>query len=458
MNKDLLTVNIIMAVCIYPLMPIMYFILKNSAKAKKNLMLGVTLPFDARQDARVLALCDEFKRRLRAVCLILAVIPVSCFFTGYMSISLTIQMTWILVAVVVPYAIYAVYHTRLKMLKQENKWFGETQGAALLDTRVSFSAMKRVNAWLYVPPVLASIVPVAVGVATRAEGAMMAMYVTDAVLTAGISLLHKILYRQRAEVIDSNTSLSRALSDIRRHYWEMTFLWLTWSTGVFSLLIWLLINGSMGIIILSVAYVAVVLISAMSAEFRARKAQEKLTAESGRDKFVDLDRYWMLGLFYYNPADKHFMVNDRIGVGTSVNLARPAAMVLMAFAVVCMLAMPAFGVWMMSEEFTAPYVEVSESAIMAYHTGLEYRVDFADISSVGLLGEMPASKRVAGTGFTALLKGRFNASGIGPCRLCLNPKVPPFIVIVTDETTYIFGSGSADETLATFERLSKSVD
>jgi uncharacterized membrane protein len=37
------------------------------------------------------------------------------------------------------------------------------------------------------------------------------------------------------------------------------------------------------------------------------------------------DRYWKLGLFYYNPNDPAILVEDRFGANGGLNYARPAA-------------------------------------------------------------------------------------------------------------------------------------
>ena len=42
------------------LLPLLYFIQKNQCKPKKNIILGVTLPYEARQDGDVLALLERF--------------------------------------------------------------------------------------------------------------------------------------------------------------------------------------------------------------------------------------------------------------------------------------------------------------------------------------------------------------------------------------------------------------
>ena len=44
----------------------------------------------------------------------------------------------------------------------------------------------------------------------------------------------------------------------------------------------------------------------------------------------DDDRYWKLGIFYYNPDDASLFLPERFGIGWTINWGRPAAWALTA--------------------------------------------------------------------------------------------------------------------------------
>ena len=44
----------------------------------------------------------------------------------------------------------------------------------------------------------------------------------------------------------------------------------------------------------------------------------------------DDDRYWKLGVFYYNSEDKRVVVPKRLGFGRTLNMARPISWALFA--------------------------------------------------------------------------------------------------------------------------------
>ena len=299
----MLVMNIIFVVFFLPILPIMYFMLKNSAKPKKNMILYVTLPYTARQDEGVLAICAAFRRHLGIVCLVLAALLAIPFFIEYISIALTYHLTWLSVMIVVPFLSFAKYHRKLKRLKSERNWTTEGSGSGL---------------------------------------------------------------------------------------------------------------------------------------------------------YADSDEHWILGMFYCNPNDRHTMINARFGFGMTINLAKPVGKVLAAIAILCILAMPFFGAYFIPEEFTPARIEFTGAAVNAYHTSLVYEVPLDDIISVELLDALPRGSRVAGTAFDTLLKGRFRLDGIGNSRLCLNPKIPPFMLITTTDTIYIFGTSDAERTRGLYDSISST--
>lgn len=65
------------------------------------------------------------------------------------------------------------------------------------------------------------------------------------------------------------------------------------------------------------------------------------------------DRCWIGGLFYYNPENKHTIVQKKVGVGTTMNLATPigkGSMILSALILVLLI--PGCCIWVLLLEFT----------------------------------------------------------------------------------------------------------
>jgi uncharacterized membrane protein len=57
------------------------------------------------------------------------------------------------------------------------------------------------------------------------------------------------------------------------------------------------------------------------------------------------DSCWKLGLFYFNPGDSALFVEKRIGIGYTLNFARPAAWILLAVTLIVPFGVAALVIW-----------------------------------------------------------------------------------------------------------------
>ncbi len=452
-----LVFNISMFISFYLVLPIMYVTLKNEAAPKKNIVLGVTLPYEARQDNEVLDLTSGYKRLLNMTAIILTLLIVPATFIQYESLSMAYYLTWLPIALCVMYLPYILYHKKIKALKAHRCWSSPLAGLSVVDVAVVMQPKKLLGQGWFIPPAILCIAPlVYTGIfnADKPESALLFILLTTNVLMVLIFYVcYRIIYRQRAEIIDENTSLSLALTNLRTYNWSKFWIFAAWLTSAFSMCCLLLLNNTVLFIVITMIYTVAILIVAMNAEFSTRKAQQDLTKESGKRIYKDDDDHWIFGTFYYNPHDNHLIVNSRIGMSTTVNLAKTAGKILMGLTVVCIVGLPFLGIWMGAEEFTPVRLEVTADKVIGYHTSKAYEVDIASIQSVELLDTMPRATRIFGSGFTNLAKGKFQVSSVGVCRVLLNPNRGPFIVIKTDANIYMFGTNNREDTLAVYSEL-----
>ncbi len=445
--------KIILFACFAPLPLILYFVLRNETKPKKNLILGVTLPADARMDSAVKALCLSFRRQNALLTLLITFLTIPPFFLMYDSMVFTYFMTWLLLALAVYFILYAVYNKKLRLLKAENSWYGEAAGLALVDVKLAAMPTRQLSILWFLPPMVIGIIPAVYTACTRwgTDGfwPLFIAYVFLAAMVILFGSLYYTIYRQRAEVVDEDTSLNAVLTQVRRYNWIKFWMISAWLTGIFTLLFWAL-HSIMAQPVSVLAYTLLLFAVALHAEFKTRKIQQQLTQSSGKDVYTDEDDKWLFGLIYNNPADRHFMVNRRTGMGMTINLARIPGKTVMAVTAILLLSMPFWGIWMMDEEFTPVTLRTEETVIIAGHTSDEYRISYEDVESATLLSVLPEGRRTNGTGMASVLKGSFDLDGIGPCRLCLDPRTAPFIEIKTANQIYVLGSSDSNETYAVY--------
>ena len=451
----------------FSILPILYFFVQNQASPKKNLILSVTLTYSLRGDARVEEITGEFRRSLKKTCLWLtaAFFPSLCF--RHFSLILGWQMCWLLVVCILPFVPFV--RARKKLIAVKKEWMqseaggsGETFSAAAgriaVDLKAAAGRKPSASGWWFVPPFLISLIPVVYLVGwdrqNPAFGLMLGTYLMDAMLILMFAFFHHWAMRQRSERIDEDTELTMALTWYRRHYWCLAWIASAWLTGALNLCLFLFLEDSFWLIVTTFGYAVLVLGIVCLAEFRVRKIQEKLTADSGKQTWIDEDEHWLLGMFYYNPNDSHWMVNDRIGMGATVNLASGAGKALMGVAVLCLLAIPVMSVWLIVEEFTPVSLtwDAQEEAIVAGHIREEYRIPAEEVDELELTDEFRITSKINGSAMDGLQKGLFKEAELGACRLCRDPGEGPWILIRTkDGTVYILGDKDAAVTEEVYE-------
>ena len=186
--------------------------------------------------------------------------------------------------------------------------------------------------------------------------------------------------------------------------------------------------------------------AAIRIEFLTRRVQEKLTSESGKAWYADEDDKWIWGLVYYNPNDTRTIINNRVGINSTVNLARPAGKFLAGLIALTLLSLPFLGV-LLDEIGRKPLdLQVSDAVIAASYGSSFYEVKLEDVEEVELLEVLPEDlQRVGGIGMETLLKGKFRSSEYGNMTLCLDPQCPPFLLIrTTDGRQFLFGTREND--------------
>lgn len=439
-------VRLILWACGIIIIPLMFWQLNNETKFKKNIALGVTLPYVGRTHPQTVELLKKFRRVLRWTCLgllvsavVLVLLPMS---TG---LSLTIWLIWIDVAMVLPFIPYVKYHKKLKALKKEQGWYPEVPRTRVVNLTAAAQQEKPISPVQFLLPLAVSLVPLVWGMVQR-DWVMTAMFLTGPVCVLLFWALYRWAMRRRAETVDENETLTQTLTRLRRRAWRRSWVWGSWFMAGVNLAMWLSLSQPVWGLLLMLALTVVFLVLAIGLEFHLRHQQERLTAQSGQDYYVDEDEKWIWGMFYYDPNDTHLVVNNRIGMNTTVNLAKRSGQIIMGASAVLMLLLPLWGVWLMAEERAPVTLTLTDTALVAQHSWDEYEIPLADIIQVQLLQEEPAGlRRIAGTAMDTVLKGRYQSDEYDKLTLCMDPRTGPWLLItMEDGTMYLVGDGSAD--------------
>ncbi len=438
--------NIFLAVCFVPILPVIYFTMKNEVKPKNNLILSTTISKEAWEDERILAICKKYTKALTVTCILLALLYIPVFFMEYMSIILTYIMLWVDAIIIVPNIIYSKAVMQMRALKKENWYHPELVKVQVVDTSLASVFEEKQNTYTFVNfllPLLVSLIPLMFPLVVPVEGSLGALLIVVLCNSSTILMCYYcyLALRKKEDRVNSDVTLTAVLTRIRRYYWGKCWMYVAWLSAAISFSALLLFVSEWAFILALGVLVTGILVLVVGMDLKIRKEQQRLNKEQPSEILMDEDDNWPYGIICCNKNDKNLFVNSRNGLGVTVNFAHPLGKALDIFAVASLVLLPFIGLFTIKEEFTEPTVVLTETALEAYHTDLEYSIPLDDIDTVTYLTGMPEVSKTVGTNFPHMYKGKFQIKDIGKTgQLCLDPYDEAFLLILTnDQKYYLFG-------------------
>ena len=451
--------NIIFTVTCYPIILIMYFMLRN-AKDKNGYCFGATLSRELKNDPAVEAIDIEYRKKLKTSMIVLAIIPIVAFFMKHISLIFSLWMYWILAVCFYPMVLFAKANKKVKELKEERGW---EQVSEVSYTDLKFVTVPRkVKFIAFLPALILSVVPVVLSYVVFQEEGFVAIricLIIFALCTLMFYAFAVLTDRQKMSVIsedsDTNMNFARAKKQIWKNFWlictwvNTAFIWFAFAGMYFrhraiTVLLW-------GTVAYGIGIMFVVLWIVKKIQELNRKYESKRNLVDA----IDDDVHWPYGMMYYNPKDTHVMVENRMGTGTAMNMATGLGKGMYIFAALCLLIIPLSSIWIFMLDFTPISAKVENATIVCTHLSVEYEIPLEDVEEYTVITELPEMTKVAGNGMNHVLSGTYEIYREGTFETFLNPQNNLFIKIETaDEMYYISGVDNA-ETQKIIDELEK---
>lgn len=441
--------NILMWASIFWIAPLLGYIMTNNAKFKKNIAVGVTFIEEGKQDAEVISRLNRYKKQIKMITIVLLLALIPGVFVSKFWILLTYYLVWTYVTMFI-YAIpFYLCNKDLKAIKKRKGW-AQHQGEKVEIDMENIPNFKEISPLLFIIPCIVSLLPLIW------DRTFYVLYITSAASVLVFWFSYRYFYRNRSERVNEERDLTRVLTQIRHYNWSKIWIVASWMTIPLSFSGLLLISHPALALTLIFLVTAVICVEAVGIEIKLRKMQEKLTKGSGVGAIVDEDDKWIGGMIYYNPNDSRLIVNERVGMNTTLNLARTSGKVITLFLLILILALPFTGP-AMNVYYKQPIkIEVTKDEVEASQGITNYRIKLSDIKNVELIDELSDDLvRVNGTSFDDLLKGDFR-DGKENLVLLLRPESKPFIR-VTDKNGKVFVFSFRGDVKGKFEEIRKSL-
>lgn len=468
-------VKIILVVSILPLLPIMYVILAGMGKEQGATLFGVTLWQGALKEERVQELTKNYKKQLKRMTLFLFLVQFLTYLPSYFSITIILWMIWLFAAIALPFLPYVRANKKMKEYKSEYQAEHDVNSenstyidlTAAREEKPKYFQKSTLIACIagFLPAILAVILDKAVKSQVSPE-----LWVAELVLLsmalAVAACLWAVRYynRQPVTVYAKDSEVNIQFSRVKKYQLCRFFCIFAWLSVLFDGL--LLVGFYMDmdsnymtgfLVVISIVYCLIPAVLAGVSCHVIQKQKQKLL--EGRELLVsENDENWIWGLFYYNKNDSHLMVEQKVGIGFTMNMAKPGAVITTVVGLVfTVLICLGTGVFCAVEEFTPVRLEYENQQITAEHWKKEYQINKSDVKSITLLEELPSLSKSNGTGMDTVYKGKFFSREYDrKFKVCLNPQEEPVLMIeTTDGSWYLLGDSESEKTEEIYEEWIK---
>lgn len=457
-----MAINLIMVVCLYPFVLLMYALLKNDAAPKKDWYFGVKLTKEQQKAPEVEEVCRTYNQQMRRWIIVLMLIPIPMIFIPWFSVFMTFWLGWMIVSIFVFFIPMGIANTKLKELKLEKGW-KETKDVPVYVELKEAGNIRRVKWYHFVPQCVLSTVLLIVSLVLCPEGKELLMGILQGSF-AGVSFLFWWaaiwMDKQKTQIISSDSDVNINYSRAKKNLWKTLWVACSWVNVAYMtcMLFALDEDGRFNAVftVSTIVYIVVTFVLLLWLIRRLSSLDKTYQDKMNLDTTEDED-HWIWGLIYYNPKDKHSMVEKRVGgMGITVNMATPFGKGFVAVMLLLLLQIPVLNVWILMLEFTPIQLSVEKNKVIAEHLREEYTIPVISIKEVELLTELPKMSRNHGTSMEEVRKGSYRIKEEGKsCEVFLNPQNSLFIRVETSLETYYISGFDDEETREVYEMIKK---
>lgn len=352
-------------------------------------------------------------------------------------------------------------------LKKQNGWIIEAQRKKVyIDTRVSAEAGATTVSYkwhaLFLITELAAYIPYFMLGDTHYNILMISLFLCSVLISTLSLVFHAFINKSERHVYSMDSKLNLIVNNTMKKYKSIAMLLLSGLNAVAWIYV-ALYTGITGILPASSYYVyifiqLIAVLGFIVPIYMGLNRKKELLSANTSPIDVDDDEYWKTG-YYYNPADKHILIENRMQSGnytfnyakkgawifTGITCAITAGCIILVF--VCML--PLINI---QEKITLTNNNLTISA-----GGYTSEIDVNDITELKLLDELPDDSflRTNGASTDSYDIGRYEGRTLGKCSLYVFDGYAPILMIKSDDTLVFVNSKEDGEIEKLYVELSQ---
>ncbi len=448
-----------MTVLMYPFIFIMFAVLKLNGTPQKGLYFMVKLSGEQAKTSEVEAICKKYNKQMIWNLVILLAAPIPMLFIPWFSIFFLFWSVWFIYSMIAFFIPFWIANTKLKHLKQEKGWKEGIEAPVYVELKEA-GILRKVKWYHFLPQCLLGIVlfwMTFTQCVTEKKALVGTVQGTFAVLTFLFWIAAVWMDGLKTQVISSNSDVNLNYNRAKKNLWKNFWIVCSWIHVIYMGILTLAWRDEAGLDtafgVATVIYTVGTLLMLVWLIVK-KNSLDKRYEEHMNLVEIDNEDNWIGGMIYYNPKDKHVMIEKKLGMGSTINMARPSAKIMAGLLLLLFLQMPVLNVWCILLEVTPIGLHVEDNKLMATQLRDEIVIPLHSIREAELLSELPAMSRNSGTSMEELRKGSFmikeDKTG---CQVFLNPKNEVFIRIETSIETYYLSGFDDEETMAIYEMI-----
>ena len=463
--------GLIMFVCIVPAIIVMHLSMYPKNWKNKKSIFGITnrIEFKGEKESEFIDLVmATHKKQGLVILFVMLVISVLLLFVPDLNLKMILWSVFVIIGLFVIMIPYALGNSELKKFKNnrgiisDKTLYADLKNAGAIHvlnkTLLIVSALVGVAVFLLALLSDLNVIKFAFLQNSVLNGAFVYTTLSGSFLFTNALLVFIAIMvdNSRNEVVSENSDINANYNRSKKKLFANVAYAMIWADNVIALLTIILCILSKAEITMWICFLAYTLFIFAAIIVYARKKyklDERYQSEAVSMN-VDVDDYWILGMFYYNPKDKRLNVDKRVGIGYTVNIAHPVGKMVAAFGILSIIGTFIVLIWIGMMGYTPINVYENEDVIVCHHLWDEYKIKESDITEIyyGDIHELQIT-RMVGTGMNNVLKGTFKVNDDVGCKMFLNPNAGCYIKIVTPDTTYYISDNTFDETYYLFMQI-----
>ncbi len=448
------------------LLIIAHDIYHKAGKRKGNMILGVFMIEEGFQNKSARRIIKGYQVIWQwwEITAIISLIPVLLVCKLYVSIGVFVFFIWCLLLLGGGQLIFNSFHRELYYLKQRNQWFYEKKlHLSIAADQVERLKEKRVLSDLsFIPIFLAGFIPLFYPEcrAYLQKGSyhmiILFPFVIDLII---LGCFYHFVRKENGKKRDGK--IQTAYIQMEQCYWSYGWVWAGAFNTVANLMLqWNLMNGEriFPVNIWSYALVQSVSVGILFYTwYRIKVKKEEIKFMDLQPKMVDDDEYWVQG-YYDNPYDDRILVNDRIRIGSCINMGKSIGRKInFGSAIIMIMGVLGILILLFQIDFMPFQIFIQGDKVSIQTGGYDLDVPISEIKTVMI------KENLRGVSYTKedgketerYLLGDFQIEGMGLCRTYIYKDKEEVLYIETEDKKIFFNTEKEEVVREVYERLKK---